>query len=143
MVSEAPAIQPSVSRSTVPATVAGTTTIQDGVVASIAGLAAREVEGVHSLGQSGLRATLSGITERVTGESSDRGVNVVVGTKEVAYDLTVTIVYGYCIPDVCDNLRRRIAERTMEMTRLSTKEINVEVVDLHFPSSTQPDTRVE
>ena len=142
MVSEAQPIQPSVTRSPVANEIAGIIKIEDGVVAAIAGLAAREVEGIHSLGGSGLRATLSGIADRVTGESPDRGVEVVVGTKEAAFDLTVTVVYGFCIPEVCETLRRHIADRTMQMTRLTAKEINIEVIDLYFPSTTRPDARV-
>ena len=60
--------------------VGGTTKIADSVVARIAGLAAREVPGVHDMTSTGLSQAFGGLTGRVTGQDQmDRGVAVQVG----------------------------------------------------------------
>lgn len=51
----------------------GTTTIADTVVQKIAGLAAREVNGVHELGGGGAARALSALRDRIPGASSSVG----------------------------------------------------------------------
>jgi uncharacterized alkaline shock family protein YloU len=115
------------SKSSIP----GETAIEDEVIASIAGVAAREVEGVSSLGTSSIRRTLA---ERLAGtEARSRGVEVEAGKKEAILDLTVNVIYGFSIPDVVDQVRSTVAKRLEEMTGLVAKEINVSVVGIEFP----------
>ena len=67
--------------------VGGETSIEDEVIASIAGVAAREVEGVASLGTSSIRRIPA---ERLGGaEEKARGVEVEAGKKEIAFDSPV------------------------------------------------------
>src|SRR5689334_11677556 len=80
----------------------GVTTIADGVVAKVVGLATREVPGVHDLGGAPARA-LSSVASRVgvgADDRSTRGVSVEVGRKEATADLTVVVEYGESIPRV-------------------------------------------
>jgi len=109
----------------------GRTTIANGVVSKIAGIAAREIDGVYQLGGSGAFSTL---TQRVTGsEAKDRGVTVEVGEREAAIDLSMIVVYGASIPQVTQAVRQNITSRVREMTGLIVKEINIDVTDLYFP----------
>src|SRR5215210_4347149 len=95
----------------------GSTTIKDGVVSRIAGMAAREVEGVH-MGGSASRTT-GGILESITGsEAQTRGVSVEVGRTEVAIDLKMGIDYGKNILQTVEEVRRRITDRVQNMTGL-------------------------
>ncbi len=115
------------SKSSIP----GETAIDDEVIASIAGVAAREVDGVASLGTSSIRRSLA---ERLAGtEGRSRGVEVEAGKKEAILDLTLNVVYGFSIPDVVDQVRATVANRLREMTGLVTKEINVSIVGIEFP----------
>jgi uncharacterized alkaline shock family protein YloU len=108
----------------------GFTTIADGVVAKMAGIAAREVEGVYSLGKSFRR-----LVGRVrTGESLTQGVNVEVGKKEAAIDLVIVMEYGFSIPTVAQMLRQNVISKVEDGTGLMVKEVNIEVDDLHIPS---------
>ena len=110
----------------------GKTTISDSVVATIAGRAAQEVEGVH-MGGSAARAA-GGILGSITGsESQTRGVSVQVGTVEAAIDLTMGIEYGRDILGTVDEVRRRISERLQNMTGLRVTEMNATVSDIIFP----------
>ena len=109
----------------------GRTTIANGVVSKIAGIAAREIDGVYQLGGSG---ALSNLTQRVTGtEAKDRGVAVEVGEREAAIDLSMIVVYGASIPQVAQAVRQNITSRVREMTGLIVKEVNIDVTDLYFP----------
>lgn len=105
--------------------------IRDDVVAKIAGMAAQEVEGI-SMGGGGLMQTVTGAAR---GGDSDvkRGIKVEVGERQAAFDLSLMVDYGYNIPDIIAQVRRKITERVRSMTGLETTEINVEVVDINLP----------
>lgn len=110
----------------------GVTTIKDGVVSQIAGMAAREVEGVH-MGGSASRAT-SGVLGSITGsDSQTRGVSVSVGRIETAIDLTMGIDYGRNFLETVEEVRRRIVERVENMTGLRVAECNATISDVIFP----------
>ena len=111
--------------------VAGETAITDEVIATIVGVAAREVEGVASLGTSSIRRTLA---ERIgTAQGRSRGVGVEAGKKEAIIDVSVNVIYGFNIPKVVIGLRKTIASRLLELAALVAKEINVRVVGIEFP----------
>src|SRR6478672_11176547 len=81
----------------------GRTTIADGVVEKIAGLAARDVVGVHAMG-SGFARTMGAGRERVPGggraSTASRGVKAEVGEVQTAVDLEIVVDYGVAIADV-------------------------------------------
>jgi uncharacterized alkaline shock family protein YloU len=118
----------------------GITTISDAVVAKMAGIAAREVEGVYGLGKSFRR-----LVGRVrAGESLAQGVNVEVGKKEAAIDLVIVMEYGFSIPTVAQTLRQNVINKVEDGTGLIVKEVNIEVDDLYIPSEESAGgTRVE
>ncbi len=123
------------------ATAAGTggaTHIADAVVARIAGLAAREVSGVHDMAAPGAGGAFATLTGRVTGqEQTDKGVAVEVGQTECIVDLTIVVDFGASIPQVSEALRRTVSGRISAMTGLTTKEVNINVVDLYVPQREQ------
>ena len=110
----------------------GVTTIKDTVVSTIAGMAAREVGGVH-MGGSASRTT-GGLLENITGsESQTRGVSAQVGRTEVAIDLKMGIEYGRDILQTVEEVRRRIIDRVESMTGLKVVECNATISDIVFP----------
>lgn len=111
----------------------GTTTIADGVVAKIATLAAREVEGVSRMGDA-IQGAIGGLVGRIRGEGhSTGGVSVEVGTTQVAVDLAVKVVYPQPAHKVAQQVRERIRTRMQDMTGLEVVEVNVSVLDYDFP----------
>jgi uncharacterized alkaline shock family protein YloU len=111
--------------------VGGATEINDEVIAAVAGVAAREIEGVSQLGSTSLRRT---IAERVgSRESRARGVEVEAGRREAILDVDLQIVYGFSIPETVVEVRQNVARRVLEICGLVTKEININVVGIEFP----------
>ena len=114
----------------------GTVSLDSGVVATIAGMAAQSVEGVHSLGKSRLFSF---------GDDPARGVGAEVGETQAALDLEIVVEYGYNIKDVSSEIRKRISEQVSKMAGREVVEINIDVIDIKLPGETKPEkkSRVE
>jgi uncharacterized alkaline shock family protein YloU len=78
-------------------------------------------------------------------QNRDAGVLVEVGEKEAAVDVFLCAEYGVNIPAVAAAVRNNIVSRVETMTGLIVKEVNVEILDLYFPSEEveAPSRRVE
>lgn len=113
----------------------GTTTIANDVVQKIAGLAAREVAGVYSLGGGAARA-LGALRERIPGASQavGQGVTVEVGERQAAVDLDLVTEYGVPIADLARSVRRNVIASVEGMTGLQVTEVNISVNDIHLPT---------
>jgi len=113
----------------------GKTTISDAVVAKIAGIAAREVSGVHALGGSTARA-VGALRERIPGGRTNhsQGVSVEVGEREAAVDLELVAEYGVSITDLSTGIRRNVIAAIERMTGLAVTEVNIAVQDVYLPS---------
>ncbi|MEU7186630.1 Asp23/Gls24 family envelope stress response protein [Streptomyces sp. NPDC045470] len=120
----------------------GKTTIADGVVEKIAGMAAREVPGIYALG-GGLARTFGAMRDKVPGGGSNfsRGVKVEVGERQTAIDLDVVVEYGGSIPTIAADVRDNVTSALEQMTGLEVVEINISVNDVHLPDDdTKEDT---
>ena len=123
----------------------GATSISDVVVQKIAGLATREIPGVHALGGGAARA-FSAIRERIPGAtaSAGQGVSVEVGEKQAAVDLQLVVEYGVAIADLSRSVRRNVITAVERMTGLEVIEVNIAVNDIHLPGEEEAEsTRVE
>ncbi|NEW40950.1 Asp23/Gls24 family envelope stress response protein [Nocardia cyriacigeorgica] len=112
----------------------GTTTISDIVVQKVAGLAAREVRGVHNLGGSTARA-FGTLRDRIPGASASigQGVSVEVGETQAAVDLEIVVEYGAAIAEVARAVRRNVITAIEQMTALQVVEVNINVNDVFIP----------
>ncbi|MDY6834353.1 MAG: Asp23/Gls24 family envelope stress response protein [Chloroflexota bacterium] len=112
-------------------TIGGETNISDEVIGSIAALAAREVEGIANIGLSSVTRTLS---ETFGGaEKKARGVKVEHGKKEAILDLSIQVVYGFSIPQIVVEVRKKVGAGLLEMAGLIAKEININITGIAFP----------
>ncbi|MFD4988281.1 Asp23/Gls24 family envelope stress response protein [Streptomyces sp. NPDC058374] len=118
----------------------GKTTIADGVVEKIAGLAARDVDGVHAMG-SGISRTLGAMRDRVPGggKSVTRGVSAEVGEVQTALDLEIVVEYGVSIADVARSVRENVVNAVERMTGLEVVEVNIAVSDVKLPDEDDDD----
>ena len=112
----------------------GRTSVADVVVSKIAGMAAREVSGVHSLGGGTARA-IGALRERIPGGrvNVQQGISVEVGDRQAAVDISIVAEYGVAIHELADAIRRNIILSVEEMTGLEVTEVNVIVHDVHLP----------
>ncbi|AXK85118.1 Asp23/Gls24 family envelope stress response protein [Nocardia farcinica] len=119
----------------------GSTTIADVVVQKVAGLAAREVRGVHALGGGAARA-FSAIRDRIPGASASigQGVSVEVGETQAAVDLEIVVEYGVAIAELARTVRRNVITAIEQMTGLEVVEVNIHVNDVHIPGDDEDET---
>ncbi len=118
----------------------GSTTIADVVVQKVAGLAAREIRGVHALGGGATRA-LSALRDRIPGAtaSAGQGVSVEVGEKQAAVDLELVVEYGVPITELAKSVRGNVINAIEQITGLEVVEVNINVNDVHIPSDSEGD----
>ncbi len=124
----------------------GKTSIADSVVAKIAGIAAREISGVHNMG-SGTARTMGALKEKIgsSKHTVSQGVNVEVGERQAAVDLDIVVEYGVPIVDLSKAVRDNVTQRIERMTGLEVTEVNVFVDDIYLedesdqPKPTTPD----
>lgn len=96
------------------------------VIATIAGLAATEIEGVASM-QGNLTNELVGklgvknLTKGVTIEFDEEGTAVHVS-------LSVIMKYGYSIPTVCKAVQDRVKNAIENMAGLKVCDVNINIV---------------
>ena len=121
------------ARTDTPAGDRGKTMIADAVVAKIAGIATREIDGVHDVG---------GAAERVVGKvrgvipgtsvSTTQGICVEVGEWQAAVDVSIVAEFGVAIHELAAAIRRNVINAIESMTGLEVTEVNVTVHDIHF-----------
>jgi uncharacterized alkaline shock family protein YloU len=116
----------------------GSTTIQDGVVSKVAGIAAQEVGGIRMGG--GASQAVGSIMSAVPGVSSgsqSQGVSVEVGEVETAVDLSMSVEYGRTIHQIAEAVRNNVIRRVENLVGLRVTEVNISVTDIFFPQQEQ------
>ena len=113
----------------------GKITVADSVVSKVAGMAAREMDGVHAMGGGGARA-LGSVRQRIPGSSGPsvtQGVSVEVGETQAAIDLDLVVEYGVSVADLGRAIQRNVKSAVERMTGLEVTEVNVTVDDVYVP----------
>lgn len=110
--------------------IGGTISLGENVVATIAGLAARDIEGIRTLGRSRMIRF---------GDSPTRGVEAEVGDTQAAVDVDVVIEYGCDIQALAETLRGRVAAEVARMCDRDVIEVNINVVDIELPEDAKPE----
>ena len=109
----------------------GEVQIADEVVATIAGLAATEVEGVASMA--------GNITKELIGKlgvkNLSKGVKVLVTDRSVDVDLALNIDYGYSIMTVSEKVQDRVKSAIENMTGLEVDMVNIRIVNVNMDAA--------
>jgi len=106
--------------------VGGKISITHEVVATIAGIAARGVPGVHDLGS----WRLVPFSERPR-----RGVRAEVGQEEAALDLEVVLEFGNDIRKIAAAVRGAVAEAIDTMADRKVVEVNLKIAGIELPQA--------
>ncbi len=110
----------------------GRTVISETAVAKVAGIAARSVAGVYSLGSVPSRA-LGAIRDAVGSSDHAAGVHAEVGEKQVAVDIALVAVYGTPLHALADQIRAAVYAAVQELVGLQVIEVNIEISDVYVP----------
>lgn len=103
----------------------GEVEIADEVVATIAALAATEVEGVASMGGNIKNESISKLGMR----SLSKGVKIEVG-ETVRVALALNLEYGYNIPDTSEKVQTKVKLAIENMTGLQVSDVNVRITSI-------------
>jgi uncharacterized alkaline shock family protein YloU len=108
--------------------------IADEVIASIAGTAALEAEGIGSLTGGNV------IMGKLKQKGNQRGVIIAVDGKDVTVDLTVNVIYGCKIQRAASEVQSKVKDAVETMTGLNVCCVNVSVAGIEFEKSNEPGT---
>jgi uncharacterized alkaline shock family protein YloU len=101
----------------------GTVKIHKNVIASIASLAASEIEGVKKIGGN----FRSGLLELI-GKKAIFAINVDIDkNEEVRLEIPLIIKYGFNIPEIASRVQESVRNALEKMTNLLIKDININV----------------
>lgn len=109
----------------------GRTIISETAVAKVAGIAARAVPGVYSLGSGPSRA-LGAIRDAVGSSDHAAGVRAEVGETQVAVDITLVALYGHPLHGIANQVRAAVFRAVEELVGLQVIEVNIEITDVYI-----------
>ncbi|MBQ9118565.1 MAG: Asp23/Gls24 family envelope stress response protein [Lachnospiraceae bacterium] len=106
----------------------GEVKIADDVVATIAGLAATEVEGVASM--------QGNLTNEIVGKlgvrNLSKGVKIELSEGVVKVELSIMMKYGYSIPETCKAVQDKVKSAIENMTGLQVEYVNIRIVGVNI-----------
>ena len=111
----------------------GEVKIADEVVASIAALAATEVDGVASMAGNITNELIS----RLGMKNLSKGVKVDVLEGVVTVSLSLNLKYNYSIMDVSAKVQEKVKNAVENMTGLEVADVNIKVAGVEMPANGQ------
>lgn len=108
----------------------GTVSFATEVVATIAGLAATEVEGVASM--SSQNAGIADMFSRKNTRNFTKGVRIDLDGNKVTVDITIVVEYGSPVPDVARSIQENVKKAIETMSGLDVHAVDVHVSGVSF-----------
>ena len=105
----------------------GNVCISNEVVATIASIAAKSIDGVAGM----FGSLTGGFAELLGKKNPSKGVKVTITDKDVKIDMFVVVEYGVKIPDVAWEIQDKTNNEVEAMTGLNVVAVNVNVEGLH------------
>ncbi len=106
----------------------GEVQIADDVVATIAGLAATDVEGVYAMH--------TNITNEIVGKlgvkNLSKGVKITIEDEKVFVDLGITMKYGFSIPETAKIVQDKVKTAIENMTGLEVAVVDVRICGVNI-----------
>lgn len=101
----------------------GNVCISNEVVATIASIAAKSIDGVAGM----FGSLTGGFAELLGKKNPSKGVKVTITDKDVKIDMSVVVEYGVKIPDVAWEIQDKTKNEVEAMTGLNVVAVNVNV----------------
>lgn len=109
----------------------GSIMISEEVIAAIASLAVREVEGVY-----GLSATTTLDLKNIIGKKNlRRGIRVLISGEEIEIACNLVVKYGENVMEVAKKVQEAISSEVTSMTGIQPKRININVCGVASPKT--------
>lgn len=108
----------------------GTVSFATEVVATIAGLAATEVDGVASM--SSPSSGFADMFSRKNTRNFTKGVRIDLDGSKVAVDITIVVEYGSPVPDVARSIQENVKKAIETMSGLDVRSVDVHVSGISF-----------
>lgn len=124
----------------------GTVSFATEVVATIAGLAATEIEGVAGMAGTNTSTSLADIlTRRVSNATKNltKGVKVEVIDGKVKVDVNFVVEYGSPVPEVAKNIQENVKKAIETMSGLTVEVIDVHVQGISFERENKAVAEIE
>lgn len=116
---------------------AGSIKIADEVIATIASMAAAEVEGVaHAPSRGGLE-----VKDFLSKKGYSKGVKVDTQDGRVTIDVNLSVLYGYKIAEVAEKAQKKVLDAVTAMTGLELARVNIHVSSVVFPKQQKEHSR--
>lgn len=108
----------------------GSVVISEEVIASIAAIAASEIDGVAGLGT-------TNVADLLGKKSSAKGVKILIGEDTAEIAVTISVKKGYIIPTVAKSVQGNIISAVESMTGIKVSAVNVKVGGVAFEKETK------
>ncbi len=107
----------------------GNIKISEDVIATIAGIATEEIDGV-----AGMYASFAGgIAEKLGAKKQPgRGVKVDMDERKVEIDVYIVVDFGTKIPDLAWSVQENVKNNVETMTGLSVEKVNIHIEGISF-----------
>ena len=102
------------------------------VIATIAGLALTEIEGITNIVRYNTSKADKTKKSTLNIKNLTKGIRVEVKENVVSIAITATIEYGYAVSEVCRNIQENIKKTVESMTGMTVKNVDVHVSGLNF-----------
>ena len=119
----------------------GTVSFATDVVATIAGLAATEVEGVASM--TSQSNGFADMFSRKNTRNFTKGVRIDLDGNKVTVDITIVVEYGSPVPDVARNIQENVKKAVETMSGLNVHSVDVHVTGVSFEREQRTNAELE
>lgn len=108
----------------------GLTHIKDSVIGKVAGLAVREVPGVHALGSTPLRA-LDAIVGTISRAEVNPGITTELGDDGVTVDISLVATYPVALTELAGQVRASVTQAIEGLVGMTVTAVNVTITDIY------------
>ncbi|QRN86543.1 Asp23/Gls24 family envelope stress response protein [Clostridia bacterium] len=106
----------------------GTVKISEEVLAAIASLATKEVDGVAEIIGAKQNSFLGGK------KSLGKGIKITLDNEEAVIEMSISVRYGEVLVDVAKKIQESVKKSVENMTDIPVREVNVNIAGIDFPS---------
>jgi uncharacterized alkaline shock family protein YloU len=108
----------------------GETIIKDGVIAKVAGLAVREISGVHAMGSVPTRA-IGAIVDAISNADVNPGISIDLGDDGVTVQIVLVAEYPVPLTVLADQVRATVTRAIEGLVGMSVIAVNVTITDIY------------